>query len=159
MKERKTIEIWRNIIENDLAPSLLDYNFRQLEPYLDVFHDVPYEYKEDVLEKFHGLLFVYLLDNRPLGVPTHNKIMTKALYKDISKNNKIAKDFLALINREKINTLKNMKIDIENFINENNKLLNSKAVTKIQIKAFLQKVNKNFNLKKSLELKQLTDII
>ena len=78
MSDKETIKIWRNIIgEHDCKKIELDYDFRELEQYLDIFYGIPYEYKEEVLEKFYVLLVFYIMDNEPSNIPKHNKAITK----------------------------------------------------------------------------------
>lgn len=170
-KKDETIRLWKYIVKfnqspnpagvlkYDLSKLNLVYDFDKLEPYLDVFDDVPNEYKLDALEKFFGLLFVYLIDNRQMDIPMANKIVSKELYDQNAKDIKVVEDFLSLLEREKVHNIQPMKQELEKLVNGYKTVVEAKAVTKLQIKNLLLRMNKQFNLKKSFAIKQLTDII
>lgn len=136
----------------------INYDFLKLEPYLDIFLDVPSEYKEEVIEKFVSLFFIYMMDKNNLGVPMHNKIITKELYKTIKKDLDISQKFLDLVEKESERD-DDFELKIAQRINNNKEMLNSKAVTKTMLKENLLKINKIFNLGKAFGIKEFIDNI
>jgi len=172
-KEKDTLQAWDNCVRFHRETPVeyvevggynysklgLEYDFDRLIPYLEIFYDIPVEYKQSVIDKFFGLLFVYLIDNRPMNnIQMHNKIMSKDMYKEIRRDIQVAKDFLNLINSNKIK-LNNAKSKIQKYITEQETLISQKAVTKLQMKQFLKRVNTKFDLKKSFEIKEFVDAI
>jgi len=156
------LALWRDKIESFMNNGILahdfteDYDFEKLEPYLCIFSGIPMQYAEDVIEKFVALLFVYMADNRDFGANMHNKVLTKDLYKKLTKELKTAEDFLILVESEQD---KEFTAKVKSLIANIQNMLDSKSVTKGMLKNILLKANKQFHLKKTYEIKDFIDNI
>jgi len=160
----ETLEMWKDIIrEIEIDEFSKDYDFlnTNLTIHLDFFNDIPTEHKKNVIEKFAFLVSAYVEHRTrpPLATEEkmHNKWMKKSTYNLLQRDLRTAKRFLQLA--EKNNQSDDFIEKIKTMINHIEYILNLKRLSKTKIKSYLLKVNTDFNLKKTLEVKQLTDII
>lgn len=154
IKSNETLVIWQESYLTYLSGT--NYLPEQMTAYLNVFDDLPPENKREIIGKFAILLSFYFSDNEPKSYGTHNKVISKELYKLLNKELKVYKSFVEVVEKNgKLDT--DTLVKVKNLIDETEEIIATKAVTKTKIKDFLLKCNIEFNLKKTHQIKELID--